>query len=313
MAVVQDHQGHAKIDRKTLIAYAMLVIAMACWSGNWVVGRAIHVEVPPWGLTFWRWATAFIILLPICWRSFVRDWPILRRQWKLLIVLALTGTVLQQALVYVGLQSTEATNAVLLNAVGPAIMVITSWILLRTLITKRQSFGMLVAFLGVLVIVTRGDLDLLKELEINRGDLWILTAIWFWCVYSISLKRLPPEIGIRSLLLAITMIGLLILAPAHAIESIVDRPMPFSKEAVLSILYVASGPSVLAFFCWNLAVARVGANMAGFFFFLMPVLGTIFAVIFLGENLFSYHFTGIAVVVAGIYFTTSRRRRQIVD
>lgn len=313
MAETTDQKSLANIDRKTLLAYAMLVIAMACWSGNWVVGRAVHVEVPPWGLTFWRWATAFIILLPICWRSFLRDWPYLRREWKLLIMLALTGTVLQQALVYVGLQSTEAINAVLLNAVGPAIMVITSWVLLRVVITKRQGFGMLIAFLGALVIVTRGDLELLQNLQLNRGDMWILVAIWFWCLYSIWLRRLPPEIGIRSLLLAITMIGLMVLGPAHLIEIAVDRPMPFTKNSILSILFVATGPSVLAFFCWNIAIARVGANTAGFFFFLMPVLGTIFAVIFLGETLFSYHFTGIAVVLAGIYFTTSRRPRRTAD
>jgi drug/metabolite transporter (DMT)-like permease len=188
-------------------------------------------------------------------------------------------------------------------------MVITSWALIRDVVARRQIYGMLVAFIGALVIITRGDLASLAELRINTGDLWILAAIWFWTLYSIWLKPLPKEIGTRSLLLAITMIGLVILAPAHAIEAMVDRPMPLTSASVISVLYVGAGPSVLAFFCWNTAVARVGANMAGFFFFLMPVLGTIFAVIFLGERLFSYHFTGIVVVIAGIYFITSRRRR----
>lgn len=297
----------AGLDRQTLIAYALLTIAVTCWSGNWVIGRAIHVEVPPWGLTFWRWLVALVILLPIAGRQALHDWPVLRQHWKLLVALAISGTVLQQGFVYIGLQSTQAINALLLNTLGPAIFVAMSWVMLRELITRRQTAGMAVAFIGAMVIISRGDLATLSELRLNIGDFWILAATCFWGLYSILLRRLPADLPTKSLILAIVVIGLAVLAPAYATETLLGRPMPVSGTAVASILYTGAFPSVLAFFCWNIAVARVGANMAGFFLFLMPVIGTILAMIFLDERIFSYHLTGIVTVFAGIYFITSRR------
>ncbi|MCZ6603574.1 MAG: DMT family transporter [Alphaproteobacteria bacterium] len=298
----------SRLDRRTLIAYGLLAVTMACWSGNWVVGRAVYVEIPPWGLTFWRWAAAFVILLPIAGRQFLADLPVLRREWKLLVLLAFSGTVFNQSFVYIGLRSTEAINALLLNAVAPAIFVAMSWMMLRDVISRRQAFGMGIAFIGGLVIVMRGDLAAIAELRLNAGDLWILAATVTWGFYSIFLKRVPPDLPTKSLLLAITGIALLVLAPAHAIESWAGRPMPLSGQAVMSVLYTGAIASVLAFFCWNAGVARVGPTMAGFFFFLMPVFGTVMAVFFLGEQVYTYHVIGILTVFAGIYFITTRQR-----
>ncbi len=287
-----------------LAPYLMLALATLFWSGNWVVGRAVHEVAPPIGLNFWRWTVAVLILAPLTAREIRRNWPVIVREWKVLLILGASGVALFQCMLYTGLRSTTAINALLLNSVFPVIMVAMSWAVRRETITRRQALGIFVSFAGVLAIITRGEPEMLARLSFNRGDLWILAALPVWGAYSLLLDRRPQELSGLGLVFVIGVVGLVLMAPFYAIEMRIMGRMPFDGPTVASVLYIGAFASVAAYFLWNRAVPRVGANKAAFSLHLMPAFGTAMAVSFLGESVHWYQLGGISLILLGVYLST---------
>ena len=229
---------------------------------------------------------------------------LLRRHAGILLVLAFTGIAVFQSLVYLGLRSTTAVNAVLLNSSMPLFMLLCSWIIERERASPRQIGGMLVSLAGILVILSRGNPGALLELELHAGDAWILLAMPVWGIYSVLLKRRPAELGGLEFLFVISLAGVLMLLPGAALMAW-QAPMqvPTPSEA-LGVLYMGLAASVLAFFCWNRGVAAVGANAAGFTIHLLPAFGTVLAILLLGETFAGFHAVGIATILAGVLLAT---------
>jgi drug/metabolite transporter (DMT)-like permease len=209
-------------------------------------------------------------------------------------------------MVYLGLRTTTTVNAVLLNSSIPVFILACSWILERERATGRQVAGMAVSLAGILVILSRGEAANLLRLELHAGDAWILLAMPIWGVYSVLLKRRPPELGGLAFLFVISAMGVLMLAPAAAIMALLMPPPVPGPGALAGVVYVALGASVLAYICWNRGVAIVGANTAGFTLHLLPAFGTVLAILFLGESFAGFHAAGIAVILAGVVLATRR-------
>ena len=282
------------------LAYLLLALAMLFWAGNWVLGRALRDAFEPFTLNFLRWALATLILAPFALPALRAQLPVIRRHWGILLLLSLTGVSLFHAMVYLGLKSTTTVNAILLNSSLPLFILACSWVLERERSTPRQVGGMLLSFAGILVILSRGDPASLLGLEVHAGDLWILLAMPVWGVYSVLLKRRPPQLGGVTFLFTISAIGTLLLIPA----AVLAPPRWPGTQAMLGVLYIAVFASVLAFICWNRGVAIVGANAAGFTLHLLPLFGTMLAILFLGETFQGFHALGFATILAGVIVAT---------
>ncbi|MEX2241413.1 MAG: DMT family transporter [Burkholderiales bacterium] len=285
------------------LAYLLLALAMLFWAGNWVLGRALRDAFEPFTLNFLRWALATLILAPFALPALGAQWPVVRRHLGILLLLALTGVSLFHAMVYLGLRTTTTVNAILLNSSLPLFILACSWVLERERSTPRQVGGMLLSFAGILVILSRGDPASLLGLAVHAGDLWILLAMPVWGVYSVLLKRRPPELGGVAFLFAISAIGTLLLIPA----AVLAPPRWPGTQAMLGVLYIAVFASVLAFICWNRGVAIVGANAAGFTLHLLPLFGTVLAIVFLDETFQAFHALGFATILAGVVVATRAR------
>jgi drug/metabolite transporter (DMT)-like permease len=300
---VSYKQSIVSARRARVLAFAFLALANLLWAGNWVTGRALRDAFDPITLNFWRWLIAALVLAPFALHELARTRDTIRRHaglLALLALLALTGVVIFQSLVYLGLRTTTAINAVLLNSSAPLFMLLCSWIIERESATRRQVAGMLVSLVGILVIVSQGEVAKLLELEFHPGDAWILLAMPAWGIYSVLLKRRPPELGGVSLLFAISVAGLAMLAPAFVLEALHAPPRwPTTGEAA-GVLYVGLAASVGAFICWNRGVAVVGANAAGFTLHLLPAFGTVLAMVALGEAFHAFHAAGIAIILVGV-------------
>jgi len=288
--------------------YLMLVLANLCWSGNWITGRAIRGSFQPLGLCFWRWTIALAVLAPFVLPRIRLALPVLRRNWGLLLLLSFTGLVAFQSLVYLGLRSTTAVNAVLLNATGPLFVILCAWVLHGEAPSWRRVAGMLISFVGVLVILSGGQARALIHLDLGLGDAWILLAMLLWGLYSVLLRRLPRGMEGASLLFVLAALAVAQLFPLYLLEAaLVGEPAP-SIAAAASVLYVGVFASVVAFLAWNGAVARLGAHVAGFSMHLMPAFGTILAILLLGETLRPYHLMGFAAILAGVLIATVTKR-----
>lgn len=284
--------------------YLLLTLAPLFWALNVVIGRAMRFDIPPVAMSFWRWALAGAILLPLVARDLRAQWPVIRAAWKRLAVLGLLSVTLFNTLCYVGLQWTTATNAALFNSVIPVFIVPIAWTLFGERAGARQVLGVLLSLLGVLVIVARGSAEALIALQFNRGDLWLLVAMLLWAFYTVLLRLRPGGLNGLAFLACIVYFGLPPLALAYAWEVWSGRGFTLSPAVSLSFLYFGVFPSILSNLCFNRGVAAVGPMRAGIFVHLMPVFGILLSALLLHETPQVYHVAGMALVFVGIWLSS---------
>ncbi len=286
-------------------AYLLLSLNMLFWAGNTVLGRFMAGHFPPVAMAWCRWTLAAAILLPFAWPHLRRDLPELRRGLPILAALSLTGIAAYNTMVYYGLQYTSALNGSLLQSTAPLLIGVWTFLLFGDRLTGRQVAGIVLSLVGVVVIITRADPDLLMHLELNRGDVWIVAALASYALYS-ALLRLRPEVHWLSLIFATFVLGNVMLTPLLIWELSAGHAMTFDAETVLSLLYFGIFPSILAYVFFNRGVELIGANRVGPFFHLLPLFGVIMSIVFLGERLQAFHLAGFAAIVSGIALAARR-------
>jgi len=285
--------------------YLLLSITALCWAGNAIVGRLAAGHIPPVTLSFLRWSIAFLIILPFAWKHLVRDWGAIRGHLGTMVVLSITGIAAFNTLQYWALEHTQALNTLLLQSAGPLFVAVWSLILLGIRLSLAQAGGIVLSLTGVLVILLHGDLTTLRNIEFNRGDLIFTVALAIFGLYSVlSLKR--PKIHGLSFVGFTFGCGAACLIPLWIWELLSRPVMQLDTANLLSLFYVAVFPSTLAYLCFNRGVQLIGANRAAPFFHVVPVFGSIMAIVFLGERPQLFHFIGFALVLTGV-FVASRK------
>jgi drug/metabolite transporter (DMT)-like permease len=290
--------------------YLLLTLTPLFWSCNLIVGRGLAADVPPMAMTFLRWLFALLILAPFAWPHVRREWPVVRRSWRPMLFLGVVGVGTHNALAYLGLNYTTATNGAILNSFIPMMIILMSWIYLRERLSRLQLAGVGVSLAGVLTILSQGRLEVLTSLELNVGDLFLILAMMMWSVYTIGLRWRPAGLSMLTFLFTLTAVGDLAALPLFAAEYAFGRHMVVTPANVAAIATVAVFSSVLAYIFWNQGVAQVGPSVAGLFVHLVPVFGVLLAGIFLGERLALFHVAGIALILSGIGITSRFGRRS---
>lgn len=292
------------------MSYILLILTTLFWSGNFVLGRGMHAEIPPFSLSFWRWVIALGILCLFAVKHLYRQRELAQNHVRFIIIQGLLGVTAFNTLIYLAIQTTTAINAVLINSCIPVLIVVCSWVMYREVMTIRQYFGVVVSLFGVVLIIAHGEIDYLLNLRFNPGDLFVFAAAVTWALYSSNLRNYPKELHPFAYLTGIVMAGLILLTPFYLFELSTVGGFRVGTASISTILYLALFASVLAFIFWNRAVRTIGANRAGPFIHLMPVFSTILAVIFLGETIQRYHLQGIGLIFIGIAMTTIKRKRS---
>jgi drug/metabolite transporter (DMT)-like permease len=291
--------------RARALPYLLLLLAAASFGGNWVAARVVNFEVAPFALSFWRWAIAAVLLFPLALSQLREDAPLICRHLARLFVFGAVGAGGFTLLGYWGVSYTTAINATLLNSSLPLFVVPLSWLLLGLTVSARQLVGLALSLAGVVSIVSGGSLQALAGLTLNPGDFLILGGAFLWAVYTVTLRWRPPLRALSFLFTTIAAAAAVSL-PFYLWEMWTGRTMTVTPTAVATIAYLAIFPSIVAYICWNHAVAALGPNVVGFFNPVIPVFGVLFAVILLGEPLRAYHLAGFALVLAGVALTSRR-------
>jgi drug/metabolite transporter (DMT)-like permease len=293
------------LARQRALPYVLLLIVAASFGGNWVAARLVNFEVAPFALSFWRWAIASTLLFPFALGQLREDAPLIRRHLPMLFAFGAVAAGGFTLLGYWGVSTTTAINATLLNSSLPLFVVPLSWLFLGLTVSGRQLVGLVLSLAGVVAIVSAGSLRTLAQLTLNPGDLLILGGAFLWAVYTVTLKWRPPLRALSFLFMTLVSAAAASL-PFYAWEISTGREMIVTPTSLATIGYLAIFPSIIAYVCWNEAVAIVGPNIAGFFNPVIPVFGILFAVIFLGEPLRAYHLAGFALVLSGVVLTSRR-------
>jgi drug/metabolite transporter (DMT)-like permease len=287
--------------------YLLLILATLIWGGNFVIGRAMVSDLPPYTFSLMRWMLAMAIFIPFTWKSIRAHQAVLKKNWKSIFLMSITGVAGFNTIMYVALQYTTSVNAALVNSSAPIIIAILSFFILKERIRGTQVIGISLSFVGLLVIISHGSLERVVNLSINIGDLLMLAAVAAWGLYSVIVKKkaneLPP---IPTFALSI-VIGTFLLIPFSMIEILSVRGVLWSGEVVATILYVGILASLVAFLSWNTAVTVLGPSDASVFLNLIPVFASIFAVLFIDEQIFVSQVIGGCFVIGGVYITTVTR------
>jgi len=292
--------------------YLLLLLAASFWGGNYNIARAFNDAIPPLGLSFWRWVCASLILLPFVWRPMMKQWPVFLQHWRLVLVLALLGVTSFNSLVYLGLQTTTATNGALMQSLNPVFIIVLSQLLLGEYASRRQWLGVGLSFFGIVVILTRGQLSHLWQLDLHTGDLIILLAVFIWGTYTVLLRKLPSALKGFPVLGYALLIGTLGILPFYLYDHwVLQHPMPVSTASFVSVAYVALFASALAYIGWNHGTAQIGANRAGQFMHVVPISGILIATLVLGEQLQAYHGVGMVLVAMGIILANYSKRLPV--
>lgn len=289
-----------------LLAWTLLTLACLFWAGSSVAGRAAAGHVPPMALSFWRWAIAFAIFLPLCAGSLAQKRRVLARSWMIIGVLGALGIFGFSAPYYIGLKYTTALNSSLFNATAPIMIVVITFVWLRMRVTAVQLFGVLLGFAGTVMIAAQGDWQILAGLDFNPGDLLMLVAYLSWSLYTVVLRWAPKELGQLELTCMLAGVGVICFAPLYVWEISQGLGFVLNTANIAIILYSAVFPSFLAYVFWNLGVAAIGPNQAGYSQYLVPPFGIVLASAILGETVEPFHWVGIVIIFVGVWFATRR-------
>ncbi|MDF2186640.1 DMT family transporter [Grimontia hollisae] len=292
----------------TWLPILLAVIATMSWAGNITLAKLVNESIPPIGLAFWRWTIASLVLAPFVIGPMQQQFSLFRQHWRLVLLLALFGVAGYNTLVYIALEDTLSTNVVILQSSSPLMILLVQFVLFRQFTTFKQTFAICVSAIGVLLIITKGQLAI--GFAIGQSELIALFAILVWATYSVLVQTLPSALKGLPMLGYTVFLGNLMLLPVYLAESLWIETMPVTRESIAISLYTGIFASGIAFFCWNAAVQRMGAATTGQFMHLIPVFGLIFSMLLLGEKLQGYHWLGMAFIVAGILIANLARSRK---
>jgi drug/metabolite transporter (DMT)-like permease len=285
----------------------MLVCATLFWAGNFNVGKVAFIEnIPPFSLAFFRWLLVWIILLPFTLREILRIKKKILKNLPLLFLLGFTSVAVFTSFTYNALNYTQVINASLFNTAIPAMIILVCFLLKIEKTNIFQLSGLLISILGILVIITKLDLNIFLSLDFNKGDIFMIGGVMAWGIYSAFLKKRTFQVSLLALVQIFCSLGLLALFPAFLYELIQGKTLVVNDNLFYILLYVAVFPSIGSYYCWAGAVSIIGANRAGIFLSLIPLFSTIFAIIFFNEKFLFFHFIGSILIILGLFLSNKK-------
>lgn len=297
--------------RSVLCGFLFAVLATVFWSGNFIIARGLSDQITPVSLAFLRWSTALIVFFPFTVKKAIADIDLIKKHIPYLIITSITGITFFNILIYLAGRTTTAVNISMISITTPVYIVIISAVFLKEKMSFGKIAGIILVFAGALFLITKGDLTRLLNLKFTEGDFWVLLAAVLFAVYSILSKYRPKALGLLSFQLCTIIIGLFFMLPMFIIERAVNPPVQFSRGIIFSILYVGLFASLAAFFLWNKAISIIGPVKTGMVYNMLPVFSSIFALIFLDENIYYYHYLSMIIIVAGILIANREKKTEV--
>jgi len=288
-------------------AYIFLILATLFWSGNFIVGKAASIfEIPPFTLNFYRWTFAWLILAPFTLKEIILKKNYIIKNFKLILILGITSITIFNSIVYYSLNFTQVISGVLMISTIPVMIIFFSWIFKIEKTNIYQILGVFLSLMGVAVIVTKADLNILINLNFNKGDLWMVIAMFSWAMYSALLRKKNFKLSQLSLLEVIISAGLILLLPAYLIEIFLGKSLDVNLPFLLTLTYVVLFPGLASFIFWIKGIAIIGSNRSGIFLHLMPVFSTVLAMLIFKEKFMNFHLLGAVFIISGIFLASKK-------
>ena len=296
------------MQNKNNLAYFILILTTIFWSGNFIVGKAASTyDIPPFSLNFYRWFFAGLILFPFTIQELIAKKKYILENIGFFTILGITSITIFNSIVYYSLYYTQVISGILMISTIPVWIIFISSILNIEKTNIFQIIGVIFSLTGVIFIITKADLEIIKNLDFNKGDLSMVVAMFSWAVYSALLKRKKYEISQVTLLQVVIITGLIFLTPIYFIEMYMGNVIVMGIPFVLTLTYVVFFPGLASFLFWIKGISIIGANRAGVFLHLMPIFGAIMAMLIFNERFMFYHIFGAIFIIAGITLSNKKK------
>jgi len=260
-------------------AYVLLLIATLGWGGNAVAGKLASSDWGPFTLTCIRWLLVVVVLLPFAWRHMVQDKTLIVKRWWFFIFAGGVGMALFNLLMFLALNYTTAINVSIEQASMPVFIILANFLVLSQRVTAMQIVGVMISIVGVFVTASKGDLVLVVKDGFNKGDLIMLLGCFFYATYTFVLRWRPQVHWLT--FMCLIAVGAFIMS-------------------VMLLFYIVIVPSIISQLSFAKSVELIGGNRAGLFINLVPVFGSILAVLIIGEQFRLFHAIGMVLVIGGI-------------
>lgn len=291
-------------------AVALIFIAPALWSVNYLVGRSAADSVAPHLLALGRWFLADLLLVAFAWSELVEKRAAIRVEWRQYLVFGALGMWICGAFVYIGARTTPASNIGLLYSVSPVMIALVSTFFLKERMGPVQWSGVALAFAGVLHVIFKGTWGHLAQVVFTIGDAWILTAVLSWTVYSLLLKAWPSAFGPMARLALITAGGIVVLIPFTIVEALWFMPTLMAWSTLGYIAAAALFPGFGAYLAYSFMQRELGAARVGVVLYLGPIYAAVAGWLVLDEPVRDFHWVGAALILPGIYLATRPIRKS---
>ena len=295
------------MTNKNNLAYILLFLAALFWSGNFIVGKfASYYQIPPFSLNFYRWLFAWLILAPFTIQEILKKKNYILENYKYYTVLGITSVTIFNSIVYYSLNFTQVISGVLMISTIPVMIIFISSILKIEKTNIFQLLGVSFSFLGVILIITKANFEILMNLDFNKGDITMVVGMLSWATYSALLKKKKHELSQLSLLEVVISFGFLFLIPIYFIEYQMGFRIELDRNFIMVLSYVVLLPGLASFIFWIKGISLIGANRSGVFLHMMPILSAIMAMIIFNEKFMFYHMLGAIFILTGILLSNRK-------
>tara|TARA_B110000027_G_scaffold118960_1_gene131316 strand:- start:942 stop:1847 length:906 start_codon:yes stop_codon:yes gene_type:complete len=290
-----------KIFKNSYLPFLLLFIQPVFMASNLVVARGGIEYVPPISLAFWRWAFVFLILLPFTYLSLKKNYTIIKKEYQKLFFLGAMGCGVCGAFPFLAGETTSVANMGIIYTSSPIFIILISGIFFNEKINLMKIIGLISCLVGVFIIIIKGDLNLLINLNFTIGDLWMLAAAIGWALYSIYLFYWKTNLPIFQRFTLIAFFGVVSLFPFYITEEIIFERTLFNSDFFIWVIFAAVSPGIIAFTLYTHVQKTLGASLTGFTLYIFTIYAAIYGFIFFDEKLEPYHYAGTLLVFFGVY------------
>ena len=281
--------------------YLLLFIQPIFMATNIIVARGGVEYVPPVSLAFWRWLTVFLILLPFFYGEILSNKKFINKEFWKLFFLGSMGCGVCGAFPFIAGMSTTMANMGIIYTSSPVFIIILSVMFFKDKINFSRILGLVLCFIGVLAIISKGNLDLLINFKFTSGDLWMIGAAMGWAIYSIYLLNWKSKFSLMARFTLIAMFGAISLFPFYILEEVFYFNTSFNDNFIFWVLFAAISPGIIAFTLYTKVQKYLGASLTGFTLYIFSIYSAIYGIILFDEALLNFHYFGAAFVFAGVY------------
>ena len=282
------------------------LLATFLWSVNMVIASGVKGHIPPVGLAFWRWTIACIVLAPFALKATIRSYKIVKKHFWFLTITAVLGITIFNTLIYFAGKTTSAVNLSLIAISIPLFIIAISRIIFKEKVSNLKILGILTIISGVLVLITKGSLASLLNINFTIGDLLMLLACFFFACYTLLVRKKPVELDSKVFLFSIFFIGTLVLLPFYIVEHIYYEKVTLDSKTLLITSYVGIFASLVSYYLWNEAIALIGTSKTALIYYLIPIFSGILAYFFLDQAIEFIQIISMIIIVVGLLITNKK-------